>query len=253
MPQALNWRVEHACFNAWPSLRHATQGDWLLRSSDGLSRRANSVNALNANATLDDDGLANFHAIYRAQSLPLIVRVPTLLPHVDELLDRAGFVAEGESCVLHGALTEDNTRSNANVMITTQPDDRWFTVMIDLQGYVPKQAEIYRRVIAMIALPAGFATLYVDGEVAAVAYGVIDRGLLCCESVIVSPSHRGRGLGGSLMRALFDWARVNGATAACLQVVADNSAGRALYRGFGLTTELHRYHYRRLPSQMVQG
>ncbi|MBB1094187.1 hypothetical protein [Rhodopseudomonas pseudopalustris] len=32
---------------------------------------------------------------------------------------------------------------------------------------------------------------------------------------------------------------------ACLQVVSDNTAGRALYASLGLTTELYRYHYRR--------
>ena len=253
MSHALNWRVEHACFNAWPSLRHAVQGDWLLRLSDGLSRRANSVNALNADATLSDNSLADLDAIYRANDLPLIFRVPTLLPGVDRALDQAGLVAEGESCVLHGALTNDNARSEARVIVSARPDDAWITAMIALQGYAHAHATIYRRVIAMIAQPAGFATLRVDGEIAAVAYGVIDRGLLCCESVIVSPSFRGKGLGRSLMRGLFDWARANGVTAACLQVVADNTAGRALYRGLGLSSELHRYHYRRSPSQPSRG
>ena len=245
MSAALSWRVEHACFNAWPSLRHAIHGNWLLRLSDGLSRRANSVNALNANAVLSDDDLAAVHAIYRAHDLPLIVRVPTLLPQVDRLLDRANFTTEGESCVLHGALTDDNAGHEPNVIVASQPHESWFAAMIALQDYSPAHAAIYRCLIAMIALPAGFATLRIDGEIAAVAYGVIDRGLLCCESVIVSPSHRGQGLGRSLMRGLFDWSRGNSASAACLQVVASNDAGRALYRGLGLSTELHRYHYRR--------
>ena len=253
MSDALAWHIEHACFNAWPSLRYAVHGDWLLRLSDGLSRRTNSVNALNANATLSDGDLAALDAIYRAHDLPLIVRVPTLLPQVDIMLDRGGFVAEGESRVLHGLLTDDNSQKETDVVVATQPDDAWFDAMIVLQGYSRIHAALYRRVVGMIALPAGFVTLRIDDEIAAVAYGVIDRGLLCCESVIVSPSHRGQGRGHALMRALFGWARTHGADAACLQVVADNTAGRALYRGLGLMTELHRYHYRRAPLQQAQG
>jgi ribosomal protein S18 acetylase RimI-like enzyme len=39
------------------------------------------------------------------------------------------------------------------------------------------------------------------------------------------------------------WARRAGVNRACLQVVADNAAGRALYRKLGFRTELYRYHY----------
>jgi len=38
-----------------------------------------------------------------------------------------------------------------------------------------------------------------------------------------------------------------GAQSACLQVEAGNGAGAALYRSPGMHTDLHRYHYRRLP------
>ena len=46
MAGALPWRIEETCFNAFPSLKQVMHGGWLMRFSEGLSRRANSVNPL---------------------------------------------------------------------------------------------------------------------------------------------------------------------------------------------------------------
>ena len=51
------------------------------------------------------------------------------------------------------------------------------------------------------------------------------------------------------MSALYAWAAAQGARGVCLQVEAGNKAGRALYDGLGMKTELSRYHYRRQPSR----
>jgi hypothetical protein len=53
-----------------------------------------------------------------------------------------------------------------------------------------------------------------------------------------------------VLAALARWARDNGASGACLQVEADNAAGRALYHAVGITEELHRYCYRRQPNRI---
>jgi ribosomal protein S18 acetylase RimI-like enzyme len=51
-----------------------------------------------------------------------------------------------------------------------------------------------------------------------------------------------------LIAALAAWGRDEGAVGACLQVEAGNASALALYDGFGLKTELYRYHYRRAPA-----
>lgn len=99
-------------------------------------------------------------------------------------------------------------------------------------------------------LPAAFAGLAVDGEPVALAYGAIHRGLLCYESVVTAAGQRRKGYARRVLAALAAWAQRNGATAATLQVEASNAPSRALYRSIGMTTELHRYHYRREPARM---
>ena len=38
--ERLAWRIEEACWNAFPSLRQVLLGNWLMRFSEGLTRRA---------------------------------------------------------------------------------------------------------------------------------------------------------------------------------------------------------------------
>jgi GNAT superfamily N-acetyltransferase len=248
MSQKLAWRVEQACLNAWPSLQSVLHGDWLLRFSEGVSRRANSANPLHDGATTIAGDLEDFARLYRAHGQPLIVRVPTLLPaaaQIDRELDRHGFGREGETCTLYRDLADERFARDPDVTIASAADAEWLAAVARLQQQSPSHAAVYKQVMPMIALPAGFLTLRRDGVVVAACCGLLHGDVLVCESVVVDDAMRGQGLGRRLMQSLFAWARANGATAACLQVVADNVAGRALYAGLGMTTELYRYSYRR--------
>ncbi|MGP9811621.1 GNAT family N-acetyltransferase [Rhodopseudomonas sp. NSM] len=248
MSQALAWRVEQACLDAWPALRSAMHGDWLLRFGEGVSRRANSVNPLHDRVDTIADDLAYFARTFRAHGLPLIVRVPSLLAgagRIDRELDDHGFGREGETCTLFRAFGDDRFAADPDVTIAAAADAGWLAAIARLQQQTPAHAAIYARVIDAIALPAGFMALRRDGVIVASAYGVLHDDLLVCESVVVDAALRGQGLARRMMMALFAWARDHGAKGVCLQVVADNVAGRALYASLGLETELYRYCYRR--------
>ena len=95
----------------------------------------------------------------------------------------------------------------------------------------------------LIALPKAFAALRVEGVIASLAYGAVDRGLLVIGSVATSGTMRARGFAQRGVGRLMGWAKAMGATGACVQVVADNHPARALYASLGFSTELYRYHY----------
>lgn len=248
----LSWRIEETCFNAFPALKQVLFGNWLLRLSAGVSRRANSVNPLRPECAGIATAIAAGEAIYRAQGLPTIFRVPSIVdPALDRELAARGYTSEGESCVLYGAIDRlnlDATASGSTVRLRPSPAADWLRAMARLQGHTKSQSAVYRRLVGAIAIPARFALLAVDGAPAALAYGAVHDGLLVYESVITDPRYRRRGLARRVIASLTSWARDSGATGACLQVEAGNAPARALYAGFGLA-ELYRYHYRRQPSR----
>ncbi len=247
---ALSWRAEAAFLKAWPALTAIAHNNWQARFANGLSRRSNSVNPLNAQAVLGEADIRFFEDAYRAQNLPLIFRVPTLLSaSVDGALARSGFTKEGECLVLHGAIDAIAVQADPAVTIDAAPTRAWFDAMHAAQERAGEQRAIYEAIIGAVAMPTGFFTLRDKADPVALAYGAIEGDLLCIESVVTAAARRGRGHARRLMIALLQWAKTRGARAACLQVEAVNAPALALYRRIGLGGELYRYHYRRQPAQ----
>jgi len=85
-----------------------------------------------------------------------------------------------------------------------------------------------------------------QGAPAAWGMGVVADGMIGLFNIVTLPEHRGRGLGGSLVRGLLAAGARAGAEYAYLQVGAENRSAHSLYAGFGFR-DLYRYHYRRAP------
>jgi N-acetylglutamate synthase len=248
----LPWRIDEASFNAFPSLKQVLFGSWLMRFSAGLTRRANSVNPRDPACPGIAAAIAAGEVLYRAQGLPTIFRVPSIVdPALDRELALRGYASEGESCVLYGAIDKLAALADPAVRLLETPEAGWLAAMAALQGHNRAQRAIYRSIVGAIAIPARFALLAIDGVPAALAYGAIHDGLLCYESVITDPRHRRQGLARRVIASLASWARDSAATGACLEVDAGNTPARVLYADFGLS-ELYRYHYRREPARPDQ-
>jgi N-acetylglutamate synthase len=242
----LAWRVEETCLNAWPALRQVLLDGWVLRFSEGLTRRANSANPLRGPRETGGSLIAACEALYQRRQLPTILRLPSIIdPDLDERLDALGYGREGESCVRYGDLAAIDTASDAAVQLLSRPTREWFAAMAALQKHNPEQRRIYRRIVGAIAIPAAFAALAIDGEFVALAYGAVHDRLLCYESVITDPRRQRRGYARRVVASLAAWAKDQGAEGACLEVEARNIGALALYEAVGLKTELYRYHYRR--------
>jgi N-acetylglutamate synthase len=245
----LQWRVEETCLNAWPALRQVLLNGWVLRFSEGLTRRANSANPLRGPRETGSCLTATCETLYHRRQLPTIFRLPSIIDaDLDERLDEAGYGREGESCVRYGDLSAVEAASDPDVQLLPRPTREWFAAMGALQNHTPEQRRLYRRIVGAIAIPAAFAGVSVEGEFVAVAYGAIHDRLLCFESVITNPRRQRRGYGRRVIASLAAWAKDQGAEGACLEVEAHNAAALALYDVVGLKTELYRYHYRREPK-----
>src|SRR5207302_1347668 len=152
-------------------------GGWLMRFSQGLSRRANSVNPLGAECGDGAAAIAAAEPLYHAHGLPTIFRVPSIVdPALDRALAARGYSAEGESCVLYAAIGAVSAVADPAVQLLPRPDTGWLAAMAALQGHTAAQGATYRRIVDAIAIPARFALLEIDGAPAALAYGALHDG-----------------------------------------------------------------------------
>jgi hypothetical protein len=181
---ALAWRVEDACFKAWPALREATASGWLLRFADGLTRRSNSANPMAPGSQELRQGIAACAARYKAESLPVLFRVPSFMAHrVEDELQRLGYGPEGESRVLSGAFKSVPRETDPNVEITQTPTPEWLTSMAQLQGQSDSAKAIYGKIVNAISVPTAFTAYREQGCVVAMAY---ERSTTACSCVNLS-------------------------------------------------------------------
>jgi len=243
----LAWRVEEACLNAMPSLRQVLLDGWLIRQSGGPIKRANSANPLRNAADDPPRVIAEARRLYTASNQPAIFRVPTIAAAIDPHLERASFAANAETCVLFGNL--DEAAGAEEVELTASPSADWLSARQRMTSSSDADHLVYCQLLQAIFAPRIYAAIRGEGRIVSAARGVVHGGLLVVDSMATDTAFRQQGLGTLIIGSLLDRARRQGATGACLQVVAGNEAAHPLYRKLGFRTELYRHHYRREPAQ----
>ncbi|MGH6862124.1 MAG: GNAT family N-acetyltransferase [Phyllobacterium sp.] len=244
MDEDLNWRVEEACSNAYPSPRELIYGGWLMRFSGGMIRRTGSVNPLRGRREKPRSVVDLAERLYGSLGHRPIFRIPQIADDLDRELDERNYDHAAGSAVLFCDLAAASKVEVEEVIVEPDMTPHWHEESSRIGALSDREHAIFGIMVATIVLPKAFASISIDGRVAAKAYGAIQDGLLVLEAVATDPGHRRRGHARKVVSGLMQWARTQGAEAACLQVLVDNLPALGLYKSLGFDRELYRYHYR---------
>ena len=232
---------EERAFNAWPARQTVCFNGWLFRMAGGFTRRANSVNAVEPGAECAGVRAAA-EALYAQHGLPAVFRLSPLAPtDADDELTDAGYAAFDPTHVAVSSLA--GAERDASVHIASTPLPEWLDGFAAANRIDASHRPMHDAIVQAIALPAVFAMLHVHGEPIGFGLAVLERGAVGLYDIVIDPSKRRQGHGGTLTRALLHWGREQGASSAYLQVREQNDAARRLYAGLGFV-DLYRYHYR---------
>lgn len=243
--------LELAADEAWPAPVRGRLGDWLLRSADGWTGRANSalpVGDPDRPLPAALDAVERWYADHRQ---PAMVNTPLpLAAPVGAELDARGWGTRPPVLVQTVALAALSAPAPARaglppVELAAAPSDDWLAVAAGRKGGLPDAA---RHVLTAVDR-VRFAQVYADGRLVAVGRGTVTGqgrwlGLTLIE---VLPEARRQGLASRVLRSLVDWGTTQGASHAFLQVEQRNTPAVALYRGLGFTTH-HTYLTRVAPA-----
>ncbi|WP_225799331.1 GNAT family N-acetyltransferase [Streptomyces sp. NK15101] len=245
-PSATFAELARATARAWQPVESEALGEWTLRAAGGFTRRANSVLALGDPGLPVAEALTHARAWYAARKLPAYVQAATGAEGTQELLcaalDRHGWRREVSAEVRIGALAPigDLDAGVSAVRLSRTVDEAW------LRRYQRfEEASPAVRSVLSSGPSVWFASVAgTEGVPAAIGRCVVDGRWAGFMAVEVDPDQRRRGLATSIMTALARQALDEGASAAWLQVEADNDGARALYDGMGFAPHHHYHHYR---------
>ena len=236
--------LEWAAASTWPAPTSHRLGDWLLRSGEGWTNRANSALPLGEPGLPLEEAIEAVIAWYTGQGRPAAITTPLpVARRVNEALRARGWRPEAATAVRTAALSEllDRTPARTDlpeVGLPRTPSTGWLDLVAGRKKGLPAVAHH-----VLTGVPGvRFAELRVDGALAAIARGALssDGEWLGLALIEVTREHRRQGLARHVMRALAGWATGLGARRAFLQVLESNEAAIALYDGVGFTTH-HRY------------
>ncbi|MER5556505.1 GNAT family N-acetyltransferase [Streptomyces sp. NPDC002793] len=233
---------------AWPPVESELLGDWQLRAAGGFTRRANSVLPLGDPGLPLGEALQRVRRWYGERGLPALVQASTGAEGTQERLcaglEEHGWRREVTAEVRIAALAPigDLDADISAVRTARGTDASW------LARY-QRSATPGPEVLKVLAggPSVWFASVPGDdpaGVPAAIGRCVVDGRWAGFMAVEVSPEYRRRGLATAVMTALARTALDEGASAAWLQVEADNEGARALYDGMGFATHHHYHHFR---------
>nr|WP_272954926.1 GNAT family N-acetyltransferase [Kribbella shirazensis] len=137
---------------------------------------------------------------------------------------------------MHTTLDHVNGLPEYDVHLTAQPDDAWYAAAFE--GPVP---DVAPKVLEGAA-KAVFASITLDGTVAAVARGAMTGHWLGVDCVRVGADFRRRGLGTAIVQGLARWAGPLGGRRTYLEVLQENATAMATYTRLGYR-EAYRYRY----------
>ncbi|WP_338118486.1 GNAT family N-acetyltransferase [Streptomyces coryli] len=133
--------------------------------------------------------------------------------------------------------------ASAEIRVDARPGQAWFDAWAQVSGHGADLAEEWAR-LERIQPPTAYASVLLDGQVAAVGRAVTDAGWAGLFGIATLPRARGRGAARAVLGALAEWAAGAEAEDLYLQVQRSNAPALRLYDrvGFG---EAAAYHYRR--------
>jgi len=235
-------RIEEAGLNAWPALQQILYDGWVLRFSEGYTKRANSANALYPSSIDTRKKIAFCKARYAERGLAPLFRITPFAPaDLDGILEARGYERIDTTLVLHLDLSQSVQTSSQHVRQTSL--DEWLSIFCQLKSAPLDVHQTHREILKTIPSQCYYASLAASGEAVSCALGVLEGAFFGLFDVVTAPGHRRKGYGTQLIASMLSWARENGARHAYLGVVETNSPARRLYGKLGFQ-EMYRYWYR---------
>lgn len=247
--------LDRIASRSWPAREVQRLGGWLLRATNGVTRRANSVLPLDSDGIpIISEAIEQVCEFYTKRSIvPRFQMTRACQPEdLDRILGEHGFEVELKVIIQTSPIAELAGELAFPVDVKSIPNLEWLAAYAKAGGYDESTLSIRQEIMGSVPAKKGYAAAKLDGKIVGIGFGVVDRGWIGLFAIVTQPEYRRRRVATTVSRALALWGQRQGATRVYLQVEERNDAALKLYEGLGFRNH-HRYWYRMLPTSEEKG
>lgn len=239
-------KIEELSISALPALQTQIYDGWILRFSEGYTKRANSINPIYFSNDDVKSKIENSERMYRKKNLKVVYKMTTNVypSHLDYVLECAKYSLLDPTSVQVKSLKETEEPDKTNIVVYTKLHEKWFENFCILNDISEKNNPILKKILENIIPETYFVLVTNDSDIVlACGLGVLEDGYLGLFDIVTNPKYRNKGYGKKLINNLLFIGKENGATKAYLQVALTNIPALNMYSKLGFNEE-YRYWYR---------
>ncbi|MFX1501326.1 MAG: GNAT family N-acetyltransferase [Promethearchaeota archaeon] len=239
--------------NSWPAKYYYFLNGWILRFTEGVTSRANSVLPINYTGDLInlDRDIEIVEKAYRAYNLPVIFTIPEYFePHgLDLKLVEHGYQQSGS--ITHTMITSIQELKNELIndkfsyILNSERVAKFSTFLAKYSKRNQSAQKVLDALSDRIIVPKKcFIMAKYEKKVVGTLMGIIDpHGFLYIADVLVHPDVRQHKIATSMLFTIINnWALQNEAKSIWLQVEIENKEAMSLYKKLGFK-KAYSYYY----------
>lgn len=244
-------RYQEFLMNSWPAKHYYFLNGWVLRFTEGVTYRANSVFPIRytgTKKTLDVD-IDFVEKAYNAYELPPIFTMPEYFEpkFLQNILEKRGYYSFDHTITLGLEINEiqvKNVNSDFEYLILDSRVKEFSELLANFSKRNEQEQEIIQKINQRIIIPKKcYILVKYEGEIIGTLFAVlIPQGYMYVGDVFVHPDHRRRQVATSMLGKLVDKWKVNEVKYIWLQVEKDNFEALNLYYKLGMK-KLYDYFY----------
>lgn len=237
-------KIEELSMNAFPALDTVYYDGWIIRMSDGKSKRVNSVYSLYPSTINLVEKIRHCESIFKEHRLRRVFKLTDQETGrgLDKYLRNCGYREAGRTHIKTVNLASFSNKNNMEFEYHTDFSKEWYRDLCDADGRSALDRKVVAEAWKMVVPDQCYISLKLKGSRIAFGRGVMDSEYLGIYGIFVNEQHRGKGYGEALTRELISYGKKQGCSTAYLQVEDDNPKAISLYEKIGFE-EQYQYWY----------
>ncbi|MBN1469763.1 MAG: GNAT family N-acetyltransferase [Fusobacteriaceae bacterium] len=236
--------IELMMMRSWPALEEKTYDGWIMRFSEGYTKRANSINPMYESYFDLEEKYEYCRKLYEEKKLSMIFKIMEgdNFEEVDRFLENKG-LPKRELVIIKEIDIEEINYEVEKINISWGFDKKWFDFFSLENKLSFKEEKILKKILDKNIDNNIYFSKEIKGEIVACGMAVVEEARIGIFNIFVKENKRKKGYATEIIKGILVEARKINIRKGYLQVINNNEHAIKLYKKMGFR-EKYRTWYR---------